>query len=140
MKKSIFIKTPYNHDTDEHSLDYGLACLDETRTQQHQAKECDINYIVQQFGVTGMLPQSINTPTYQDFESVFDYQTALNAIIQADEAFASLPAELRKEFEHSPAKFLDFLDNNPDPQKLVDLGIAEILQKPAPPSDASIPT
>lgn len=135
-----FLRTPYNYDTDQASLDSGLSCPEETLTQQHQAKDADINYIVQQFGVTGLMPQALNLPTYQDFDAVFDYQSALNAIIQADQEFGQLPAELRKRFDNSPAKFLSYLDGNPDPQELVDLGIAEIIQKPAPPSDASIPT
>lgn len=122
-----FIRSAYNYSTDVASVYSGLVCPEPTLTQQHQAKETDINYIVQQFGVTGQLPQSLNMPTYADFDAVFDYQTAMNAIIQANQEFMTLPAEVRKQFNNSPAEFLDFIDNNPDPQKLVDLGIAEII-------------
>lgn len=138
-KKPVFVRAPYNYDPDQASLVTGLFCPEPTLTQQHQAQETDINYIVQQFGVTGMLPQSLNMPTYQDFDAVFDYQSAMNAIIQADNQFLSLPAEVRKMFDNSPHKFISYLENNPDPQQLVDLGLAEVLRDNRPSSPSNTP-
>jgi phage internal scaffolding protein len=130
-KPVIFCRHPHNYDPDLVSLQTGLECLDDTLTIQADAQESDINYIVQRFGVTGLLPQSINPPTFGDFtNTVSDYQTAMNLIIEADNAFYSLPAEARAHFSNSPAKFLDFMENPVD-GVLERFGLGQIAPKNA---------
>jgi hypothetical protein len=138
VPERIFVRHPYNYDTAEVSQQTGLSCPEETLTQQHQAKEADINYIVQQFGVTGMLPNSVNLPTYQDFDAVFDYQQAQNLIIEANAEFLKLPSEARAAFNHDPGQLISYLENNPDPQMLLDLGIAEVFKDNRAPREGSV--
>lgn len=134
----MFVRNAFNYDTSAVSLENGLACPEDTLTQQHQAKEADINYIVQQFGVTGLLPNSVNLPTYQDFDSIFNYQDAMNLIIEANQQFMKLPSSARAAFNNNPHELIQYLENNPNPQKLVDLGLAEIFKDNRAPGEGSV--
>jgi len=126
MKQKIELRSAYNYDTDEASITSGLECQDPTLTIQSQAEETDINYIVMRFGITGQLPQSLRLPTYQDFSEAGDFQTAMDLILQAQESFDQLPAQARAAFQNNPAYFLDFVENNDNPEDWEKLGLATI--------------
>ena len=123
--KSVFVRSEYNYDTDQASLESGLSCDDPSLTHQSFAEECDINTIVRRFGLTGELPTALRLPTYQDFEGVFDFQTAMHAIMQAEDAFMALPADLRARFGNDAARFVDFCSAPENADELVRLGLAE---------------
>lgn len=86
---------------------------DEGKTVQSGKDDADINTIVRRFGVTGQLPQPNLTPFYGDFSDTPDYQSALNQMRDAEDAFMSLPADLRMKFQNDPAQLWDYL-HNPD--------------------------
>ena len=44
------------------------------------------------FAVTGQLPENVRVPQYVDFEEAFDFQSSMNVIRAAEEAFAAMPA------------------------------------------------
>ena len=123
------LRTPYNYDRDQASLDSGLGNFDKSMTHQSFKDECDINTIVERFNVTGVLPQVSSPPSYQNFEGIFDYQTAQNAIVQADAAFMQLPAQIRDRFRNSAAEMLSFLENEENREEAVYLGL---IPEPAP--------
>jgi phage internal scaffolding protein len=127
-KKAIFLRTPYNYDTDAASNESGLACEEPTLAQQHFKEECDINTILQKFNITGLLPESPLSPRYGDFTGIGDYHTALNRVIEAQEGFEALPAQIRARFNNNPAELIEFLDNEENMAEAIDLGIVE---KPA---------
>jgi phage internal scaffolding protein len=134
-KKAIFLRTPYNYDTDAASNESGLACEEPTLAQQHYKEECDINTILQKFSITGILPEAPLSPRYGDFSGISDYHTALNRVIAAQDEFEALPAEIRARFENDPAKLIDFLDNDanrPEAEELglVEKGAAEVVEAP----------
>lgn len=113
-----FLRTAYNYDMDSASLETALVCDDETRTQQQFKEECDINTIVERFGITGELPQNVRVPLQEEFLETFDYQTSLNKLIEADEAFMQYPANVRAEFQNDAGKFVEYVsDPNPDDEK-----------------------
>jgi len=128
MKKLPFLRTPYNYDTDAASNESGLHCEDASLAQQHFKDECDINNILRQFNITGMLPQQAVSPRYGDFTGVSDYHTALNQVIAAEDEFMSLPATLRARFENDPANLINFLDNPENKDEAIKLGL---VNKPA---------
>lgn len=120
-KKAIFLRTPYNYDTDAASNESGLACEEPSLAQQHFKEECDINTILQKFNITGMLPQSTLSPRYGDFTGIGDYHTALNRVIAAQDEFEALPAQIRARFNNDPAQLIEFLQdeaNRPEAEKL----------------------
>lgn len=118
-----FIRNPYNYNKDQASVNSGLMCLDESRAIQNQKEEADINTIVKRFGLTGQLPTNKRTPQYGDFTGINDYQTALNAVIQADLAFSELPAHIRKRFNNNPEEFVEFCVNDENREEAEKLGL-----------------
>lgn len=138
---TLFYRTPYNYDKNLASKETAFAFHLPTKTQQNTQDETDINIIVQKFASTGMLPQARTLPTYGDFTAVSDYQSALNLIIEAQNAFLDLPAQIRAKFNHDPGQFVAFIDSEPDGQLLLDLGLGHLVSPktetpPAPPTPA----
>lgn len=79
-----------------------------SRTKQSFKNETDINLIMARYVKTGQLPALVKqNPKYGDFSTVPDYQTALDTVMRAEEAFAALPAKVRKACDNDPAVFLD---------------------------------
>lgn len=125
MKKSPFLRTPYNYDTDAATNESGLHCEDATLTQQHFKDECDINNILRQFNITGLLPESPLSPRYGDFTGISDYHTALNQVIAAENEFMGLPAQIRSRFDNDPAKLIEFLENSDNKDEAIKLGLVQ---------------
>jgi phage internal scaffolding protein len=126
MKKPPFLRTPYNYDTDAASNESGLHCEDASLAQQHFKDECDINNILRQFNVTGLLPESALSPRYGDFTGISDYHTALNQVIAAEDEFMSLPAQIRARFNNDPAQLIEFLDKSENFKEAQELGLVDI--------------
>jgi len=123
MKKSIFLRTAYNYDTNAASNASGLVCEEPTRAQQHHKDECDINVILERFGKTGQMPVSALSAHYGDFTGVNDYHTALNTLIAAESEFDALPAKLRMEFANDPSNLIEFLNDPNNKDKAIELGL-----------------
>lgn len=120
----VFIRTPYNYDTDAVSAATATTCEKETKTQQQFRDEVDINTIVERFGVTGEMPPQINFPTEQEFEETFDFQTAMNTIVKAQESFMTLPAKARARFNNDPQQFMEFIHDPENQEEAIKLGMA----------------
>ena len=123
MKKSPFLRTPYNYDLDAASNESGLHCEDATLTQQHFKDECDIKNILRQFTLTGVLPGAPLSPRYGDFTGIGDYHSALNQVIAAENEFMALPAQIRSRFDNDPAKLIDFLEKSENKEEAIKLGL-----------------
>lgn len=124
-KNSLFLRTPYNYDTDAASNESGLACEEPSLAQQHFKEECDINTILERFNITGMLPQSTLSPRYGDFTGIGDYHTALNRVMAAHEEFEALPAQIRARFQNNPAQLIEFLADEKNRPEAEELGLVE---------------
>ena len=48
---------------------------------------------------------------YVDFEEAFDFQSSMNVIRAAEEAFNAMPAEVRDRFQNDPGLFLEFAND-----------------------------
>lgn len=93
-------------------------------TEQSHRDSCDINVIMAAYAKTGLVPvYPDQVPQHGDFTNVVDYQTALNVVIASQEAFDSLPAGVRKEFNYDPQEFLQALDDPKQRERLVKLGV-----------------
>lgn len=124
MSKTVFLRTPYNYDTNKVSDETGLRCDDASLTQQQFAEEADINTIVDRFMKSGVLPTPVNMPQFADYEGVFDFQSAMNVVRAADENFMRLDAKVRARFNNSPQAFLEFFSNPDNAEEAVRLGLA----------------
>ena len=125
MAKVPFLRTPYNYDTNAASNESALDCEDPSLAQQHFKDECDINNILRQFNITGLLPENPLSPRYGDFSGIKDYQSALNAVIAAEDGFMTLPADLRASFQNDPENLINFLDNPDNKDKAIELGLID---------------
>lgn len=133
----VFLRTPYNYDRNAASDASGLLCADPTRTQQHFRDEVDINTIVERFGLTGELPSDVRVPVNGDFtEAVTDYQTALNLVIQADDAFMQLPAAVRERFANDPGRLVEFVSDDANREEARKLGL--LVPEKAPPEPMAV--
>lgn len=124
-----FLRTPYNYDMNKASNESGIRCPEETLAQQQFADEADINTIVKRFNLTGQLPENVRMPTFGDFTGISDYQSALHALMQAEESFNAMPADIRTRFENNPQKFLEFCSDDKNAEEAKRLGLTK-----APPS------
>lgn len=123
--KLPFVRNPYNYDMEEVSNETGLKCEDKSLAQQHMKDECDINVIVERFGITGQLPVKAIEPSYGDFSGVSDYHTALNKIKAAEAEFMALPGKLRAKFDNDPNALLNFLENEANRDEAIQLGLID---------------
>ncbi len=81
------------------------------RTKQCHKDECDINKIMARFAQTGTISH-VNKyeGVYADFAD-FDFVEQTNKLTQGREVFDALPAEVRREFNQSPAAFFNFVND-----------------------------
>jgi len=124
-KNTVFLRTPYNYDRDAATNESGLACEEPSLAQQHFKDECDINNILRQFNITGLLPEQPLSPRYGDFSGIGDYHTALNRVIAAQDEFEALPAQIRARFNNDPAQLIEFLENSDNRPEAEELGLVE---------------
>lgn len=99
-------------------------------TKQSFKNECDINLIMKKWQKTGVLPQARSAqPCYGDFTGISDYQSALNAVAEAQDTFLALPSALRARFSNDPSLFLEFVQNPANIDEMISLGLAERSEK-----------
>lgn len=86
---------------------------------------CDINNIIAKYRQTGLLEHvSRYQGSYSDVVIEGDLHTAMISVVQAEEAFLSLPSNIRKKFHNDPSEFLDFVNNSDNFDEMVKLGLA----------------
>lgn len=110
-------------------------------TRQEFLLECDINTIMKQYdsvgaGING-LPQGVRQPYYADFTSVPDSLLGFMTFMQeAEAAFMSLPAVVRKEFDNDAVAFVDFASDPENLEQMRTWGLAPPKEAPKPPEPA----
>jgi len=100
----------------------------ESLTKQSFRDECDINFIMNKWKRTGEIPaDSVGRmrPRYGDFTNANDYMEACNRVIDANEAFDSMPSFLRDRFANEPANLIAFLADSANQEEAIKLGLAE---------------
>ena len=104
---------------------------------QSYRDECDINQIMADVQRTGAAEWLATRPgTYEDVTGV-DFQSAMDTIVRATEAFEALPSGVRDRFANDPARFLDFVHDEKNIPEMIALGLA---REGAVPPAAVVPT
>lgn len=98
--------------------------LKPTRTQAHEADAANINAIVKKYHATGELPQNMQWKA-MDLSAVPDYQTMLQTVIHAENAFNALPSQIRKRFDNDPQQLLNFVNDPKNTAEAVKLGLRQ---------------
>lgn len=97
-----------------------------TLTQQQFKDECDINNIIKRYETTGEFThRTSKVGQYADFTQISDYQSMVNQVQYAQEAFNSLPAQVRARFKNNPGELLSFLQDPSNKDEAIKLGLIE---------------
>ena len=100
------------------------------RVEQSHKDEVNINNIIKRHGMDLIAKTAALQQFTYDNNPNNDFQETMNAILKAKESFASIPSEIRKRFDNSPAKFMDFIHNPDNKDELVELGLAQRVPEP----------
>ncbi len=91
------------------------------RTKQSQKDECDINKLLERSARSGSLSHLDKyQAVYGDFTN-YDFQENQMKIAQAGTIFEELPAEIKREFKQSPAKFFEYVTDPENAERLPQL-------------------
>lgn len=124
-------RVPGVFDSDELSFVNAFRVEGESLTHQEFKEECDINTIINRFGigVNPVVPQEWVTDV-DISEAATDYQSAMNQLLAAQAQFMSLPASIRSEFQNDPGKFVAFASDPENLPKMVEMGLAVKREEP----------
>lgn len=106
-----------------------LKCEDESLCLTYQVSETSIEKLVKLANQNPMYLQQFagdpnRQPEYFDHPCSYDYQDALEIVARGEEAFDSLPAEVRVKFRH-PAEFLSWLEDPANYDEADKLGLLD---------------
>lgn len=99
-------------------------CKEPTRTVQDFKESCDINYIMEKYQRDGIMSMMTRDPQVGDFSNFKDYHSSLNIIIDAEEQFQEIPANIRERFNNDPEEFYNFAVDPENIDELRNLGLA----------------
>lgn len=119
----IKLKMAYDQHEIESELT-ALQCKDVSLAIQSARDETDINHIVKRFGLTGQLPSEVAMPRYEDFDTVWDYHSAMNLVVESRQAFMRFPADVRARFGNDPAGMIMFMEDGRNLEEARRLGLA----------------
>jgi len=123
-------------------LAHGELVRPPSMTKQEFLKESDINNILKQYSVSGMLTHvsaKAAMGAYQDLPDAIDFQESLHQVEAARAAFMTLPAKLRARFDNEPAEFLAFASDPANLEEMRTLGLAKPLPLQDPPEPQKQP-
>lgn len=98
-----------------------------SRTKQEFVGESDVNNILKQYKLTGVIShinEKASQGTYADLPDGIDFQESLHLVQNAQLAFASLPSVIRNRFGNDPAQFLDYMADPANQDEMIKLGLA----------------
>ena len=108
-------------------VDPGIDCSTiPSMTDQSQAAETDVNFILKRYQQTGVLP-GVNTQSlFADVSDAPSYHEAMDLVLKAQDQFMALDAHTRKKFSNDPAEFLEFAHDPKNAPELVKMGLATL--------------
>lgn len=110
------------------------------RTIQSDARACDINLIMGNWRRTGTLPPNTKIEgSYGDFSGIDDYQSCLNRVMEAQDAFDDLPARTRDRMGNDPGRLLEFMADPSNLEESITLGLREAHDPEPPPTEGPAP-
>ena len=115
-------------------VDVSLSDWPPSLTRQEFAEDCDINVIMMRFEKTGQLPANVSEPRYLDLtEMPSDLMGTLNLLGEAERAFMTLPASVRRAFDNDATVFVDFASDPNNLEQMRTWGLAPPVEAPAEP-------
>jgi phage internal scaffolding protein len=108
-------------------------------TRQEFKDELDRNNIINKYIPYNQLPDPRNQ-VYADLSDLPDFLEAAQTVAKAEQAFASLPSNLRTRFQNDPTKLLAFVQDKSNYDEGVKLGLFEPPQPTPTPQPSPQPT
>lgn len=102
------LRTPYNYDRDEVSKNTALVFNDESLAQQQFKDENNINLMIRKYGVLPV--QDVNWGEFDATVIPQDFHEIQNSLKAAEDAFMTIPAEVRAQVDNDPVRFLAMVD------------------------------
>lgn len=138
----------YKYDKNGNQIRYKKAVIDcqaainckdnpeEVRVEQNHEPTTNINMIVKNHGLD-LIQKTANVQqlTFDDV-TTNDFQEAMMLMMRGKETFMSLPSDVRKEFDHDPAKYLDYVHNPENHDAMIERGW--IKSPPSPPEPTQV--
>jgi hypothetical protein len=108
---------------------------DQGLTEQHHKDSCDIHNILRQQEKTGVaIHSSAFNATYGTMPTGEQFHQDMNRIARAKTLFESVPSKIRNEFDNDVAKYLDFMHQDENYEKIQEMGLpVDHLTKPEEP-------
>lgn len=137
---TFYTENELNRDRNKFKVDCQKAIEEgePTLVEQNHKAETDINNIVKKHAGNLELiakNQQLVEFTMDDIPTN-DFQEMMQIMVNAKEAFQQVPSQIRKEFDNDAAKYLDFVRNPENKDRLIELGLAhapeEIDKSPIP--------
>lgn len=135
MSKQVQIRKPYDA-----SVRSAISFPHASRTKQQFVEESDVNTIMRKYEKTGIIdPRLQRGPgSYGDFTGAQDYHTALQQIVEAQEAFYDLPSGIRAKFHNDPGELLAFLEDDKNRDEAIKLGLVKAPEPEAKPQKVEV--
>lgn len=92
-------------------------------TEQHHKKECDINTIIKKFDKTGLLTHVSKIEQRFGDATALEFKDAMDLVVGSRQMFDELPAEIRTEFDNDPGKLIEFMDDENNRPRAIELGL-----------------
>lgn len=95
-------------------------------TQQQFADEVDANNIIAKYNRTGEITHKARQAgVYADVSEIGDYKQSLEKVMAAQDAFETLPSQVRLRFNNNPEELINFLHDPKNYQEGISLGLYE---------------
>lgn len=116
------------------------------RTEQSHRDRTDIKKIMKKAEATGIISHLAKTePTFMDVSTRTDFDESMRIVVSAQQSFEMIPAEIRADFNHDPAQWLDFITDPENRKEMEQYGfttehlppIDETPSKPSEPPTAN---
>lgn len=103
-----------------------FATVGESLTHQAAKDECDVNKIMEKYLRNGIIDhRNTYEGQYGDFTDAPEtYQESLQAVMDAETMFNTLPAKIRDRFAHDPQQFIEFVGDPNNAEEMIEMGLA----------------
>lgn len=95
-----------------------------SKTQQHFRDQVNVNQIMKKYRQTGVITHLNAKPGfYADLANLPSYEEALQTVIHGNQAFSTLPSEIRSRFANDPQKFITWISDPKNRAEAIQFGL-----------------
>ena len=99
-------------------------------TKQHLKDEADVNKIIKRYGLAQIQQNAAMVELQYGEITSMSLQEAIDMVEKANEAFLTVPSEIRAKFNNDAGAWIDYATNPANLDELVKLGLASPKEEP----------